>query len=58
MKKRWQQTRPRSATQAVDARERRSLVRRSLSATDRRAKMVTLTPAGMAALSLGADRGQ
>ncbi|MGP4085717.1 MarR family winged helix-turn-helix transcriptional regulator [Streptomyces sp. KR55] len=48
---------PRSVTQAVDALERQGLVRRSPSATDRRAKMVTLTPAGTAALSSGLAAG-
>jgi DNA-binding MarR family transcriptional regulator len=49
---------PRSVTQAVDALERDKLVERATDPADRRCKIVTLTPAGAAALAAGTAAGQ
>ncbi|MEV6831133.1 MarR family transcriptional regulator [Amycolatopsis sp. NPDC051102] len=48
----------RSVTQAVEALERDGLVRRAASPADRRAKLVSLTPAGAAAAEAGAAAGE
>ena len=49
---------PRSVTQSVEALERDGLVERKPSPTDRRSKLVTLTPKGAKSLASGTTAGE